>query len=194
MRASEAPASPNRVSAASGRAGGSRSVVKGDVPEAVLDRYLVERDRRGRPERFFRDHRTDEPMFRDRGGSLTSSRAYPDAIADMLRIARHRGWTQVRVAGDEGFRREVWIQAQALGLEVRGHRPRERDRQAAGQERPRPAAPERADLGERLARAAVVVVRLVPDPAVQARLLERAWARFDRIREPGKRPDRERGR
>lgn len=162
-----------------------RSTAKGDVPEAVLDRYLVERDRQGRPERFFRDHRAAEPMFRDRGGSLVSAQAYPDAIADMLKIARHRGWERVRVTGDPAFRREVWIQAQALGLEVRGHRPRERDQQAAGPDRPlreaegpRPT-PVREPLAERLARAAVVVARLVPDPAIQARLLERAWARVE---------------
>ena len=64
---------------------------KGDLPEAVLDRYLIERDRLGRPERFFREHRASEPMFRDRGGSLVSAQAYADAVADMLKIARHRG-------------------------------------------------------------------------------------------------------
>jgi hypothetical protein len=135
-------------------------------------------------------------MFRDRGGSLVSAQAYPDAVADMLKIARHRGWDQIRVTGDPAFRREVWIQAQALGLEVRGHRPRERDRQAAGQDRPsrdpdvaRPRSPAEP-LADRLARAAVVVARLIPDPAAQSRLLERAWARAEmtpqRDREAGR--------
>ena len=113
----------NRLAPASSATGSRRSTAKGDVPEAVLDRYLVERDLRGRPERFFRDHRASEPTFRDRGGSLVSSQAYPDAVVDMLKIARHRGWDQVRVSGDPAFRREVWIQAQALGMEVQGHRP-----------------------------------------------------------------------
>lgn len=157
------------------RSASARSTAKGDVPEAVLDRYLVERDRRGRPDRFFRDHRAREPHFRDRGGALVSSHAYPDAVADMLRIAQHRGWTRVRVAGDEAFRREVWVQAQALGLEVAGHRPRERDRQAAGLERaPDPAR----SAGEKLSRAAVVVRHLIADPLAQARLLVRARDRL----------------
>lgn len=181
----------NRVGPAPDPSRPPRSVAKGDVPEAMLDRYLIERDRQGRPERFFRDHRTAVPMFRDRGGSLVSTQAYPDAVADMLKIARHRGWTQIRVSGDETFRREVWIQAQALGLEVRGHRPRERDVQAAGRDgrRPdpshgrsssRPASPD--PLSERLARAAVVVAKLIPDPAIQARLLERARTRAEQRR------------
>ena len=124
---------------------------------------------------------------RTRSLAQTFSR-YPDAVADMLKIARHRGWDQIRVTGDTAFRREVWIQAQALGLEVRGHRPRERDRQAAGQDRslrdPDAARPSPAPepLAERLARAAVVVARLIPDPVAQSRLLERAWARAEMIR------------
>lgn len=193
MTPSSTPTPSNRLSPAQDRTASARSVRKGDVPDAVLDRYLVERDRQGRPERFFRDHRTTEPMFRDRGRSLSADRAYPDAIADMLKIARHRGWTQVRVAGDDAFRREVWIQAQAMGLDVRGHRPRERDRQAAGQDPVRPAPP---NMTERISRAAVVVARLIPDPVVQARLLERAWARADRSRTPERsgRSDHERRR
>ncbi|MBI5940492.1 MAG: hypothetical protein HY859_08710 [Caulobacterales bacterium] len=188
---SRAAAASNRVGPAPAAGRTPRSTAKGDVPEAVLDRYLVERDRQGRPERYFRDHRVAEPMFHDRGRSLVSAQAYPDAVADMLKIARHRGWEQIRVAGDDAFRREVWIQAQALGLEVRGHRPRERDRQAAGQET-RPPKRSDPDLAERLARAAVVVARLIPDPAAQTRLIARAWSRagldrdgppFDRRRE-----------
>jgi len=181
-------ASANRVGPAPPAGRPPRSTAKGDLPEALLDRYLVERDRQGRPERFFRDHRAAEPMFRDRGGSLVSSHAYPDAIADMLKIARHRGWDQVRVTGDPAFRREVWVQAQAMGLEVRGHRPRERDRQAAGQA---PSPPKRAEpeLADRLARAAVVVARLIPDPDARARLLARAWSRagLDRDGPPSER-------
>lgn len=192
-------ASSNRLGPAPGSTGSRRSTAKGDMPEAVLDRYLVERDLRGRPERFFRDHRATEPMFRDRGRSLVSSQAYPDAVGDMVKIARHRGWDQVRVSGDPTFRREVWIQAQALGLEVQGYRPRERDRQAAGLDRPAPrgaADPAKAHdaLAERLTKAAIVVARLVPDAAIQTRLLEAAWARAGKPRPTEREPARGRDR
>jgi len=194
-------AAANRLSPEPQKGRADRSTTKGDVPDAVLDRYLIERDRRGRAEAFFRDHRAAEPLFRDRGGSLVSSKAYPDAVVDMLKIARHRGWTHVRVSGDDAFRREVWIQAQALGLEVSGHRPRERDRQAAGMDRDR--SPAGSDLNrrdrnpgmtERLARAAIVVARLIPDPAIQARLLDHARARADLQRPKDRAPTREQGR
>lgn len=179
------PANARRIGPAASVDRERLSRSKGDVPDTVMDRYLVERDLRGRAERFYRDHRADQPQFRDRGGSLSTDHAYPDAVADMLRIAQHRGWSRIRVSGDEAFRREVWIQAGRLGLEVSGHRPRDRDRQAAGVPRAD------RDLPDRLARAAVVVARLIPDPAAQTRLIERALNRA-RSHEPVRGRERER--
>jgi len=142
------------------------------MPPALLDRYLIERDRQGRPEAFFRDPRATEPAFRDHGRRLSTPHAYPDTITDMLKVSRHRGWTRLRVEGEEAFRRDVWIQARAQGLEVSGYRPRERDRQAAGET---PRAPNTAmDLDRRLKMAAIVVRNLVSDPEAQRRLLNRA--------------------
>ncbi len=161
----------------------ARSTTKGDVPPALLDRYLVERDRQGRAERFFRDHRTPEPAFRDTGRTLTTTRAYPDTIADMLKVAQHRGWTRLTVRGDDAFRRDVWIQAQSLGLEVAGYRPRERDRQAAGERSPEPALrrDSRPDLQARLRMASTVVRALVADPEMQARLIAHAQQRAEAL-------------
>lgn len=149
----------------------SRSVTKGDVPQSLMDRYLIERDLRGRPERFYRDHRTPDPAFRDAGRRLSANRAYPDTVADMLKVAQHRGWFRVKVTGEEAFRREVWVQARAMGLEVQGYRPRGRDREAAG-------LPQgRAQLEQRLSMAATVVRTLIADPEAQRRLIAHAAAR-----------------
>lgn len=182
-RASGAP--KNRVTPQAASTPERRSVDKGDVPTQLLDRYLIERDRQGRPERYYRDHKTADPAFRDHGRALSSPQAYPDSVAAMLRIARHRGWSRIKVTGDDAFRREVWVQARTLGLEVAGYKPTERDRQAANEapdrnadRRPsREKAPSRDDVKRRLDMAAVVVRTLIADPAAQARLMERAWAR-----------------
>lgn len=173
----ETTASANQITPDRARRGGAkaRSITKGDLPQAILDRYLIERDLRGRPERFYRDHRTPDPAFCDQGRRLTTDRPYPDTIADMLRVAQHRGWTRLKVDGDDTFRREVWIQARAMALEVKGYRPRQRDRQAAGL----PAS--RLPLEERLRMASAVVRSLVPDPEAQRRLLNHAVAAADRF-------------
>ena len=195
--------SPNRISPRTSEPPERRSLDKGDVPAQLLDRYLIERDRQGRPERYYRDHKTADPSFRDHGRALSSPQAYPDSVAAMLRIAQHRGWSNIKVTGDDAFRREVWVQAKTLGLEVAGYRPTERDRQAAN-EAPQPNTqrdaarqkpPARDGIKRRLEMAAVVVRTLIADPAAQARLMERAWARVrpeaDRARD---KPDREQNR
>lgn len=174
----------NAVAASPTKTRPGRSTTKGELPPSLSDRYLIERDRLGRSERFYRDRRSTDPMFRDEGKRLVSHNAYPDTVADMMKIAKHRGWNQVRVTGDEAFRREAWIQAQALGLKVKGYAPRDRDRQAADY-RTKPSARSRdqansvptRDMDQRLKAAAVVVRRIIPDPAAQARLLERAHTR-----------------
>lgn len=148
----------------------TRSTTKGDLPQAILDRYLIERDLRGRPERFYRDHRTPDPAFRDQGRRLSTDRAYPDTVADMLKVAQHRGWTQLKVEGNEAFRREVWIQGRAMGLDIKGYQPLDRDRQAAGQ------PPSRRPLEDRLRMASAVIRDLIPDPEARRRLLQHAAA------------------
>jgi len=153
----------------------TRSTAKGDLPQAILDRYLIERDLRGRPERFYRDHRTPDPAFRDQGRRLSTDRAYPDTVADMIKVAQHRGWTRLKVDGDDAFRREVWIQSRSVGLDIKGYQPRDRDRQAAGQ----PAS--RRPIEERLRMASTVVRSLIPDPETQRRLLDHAAAAVARV-------------
>lgn len=171
-RAKDAPA-PNQIGPDRARPGEAqtRSVAKGDVPQTLLDRYLIERDLRGRPERFYRDHRTTDPAFRDAGRRLSADRTYPDTVADMLKVAQHRGWSRLKVEGEEGFRREVWVQARAMGLEVQGYRPRDRDREAAGMPHGR------AQLEQRLRNASTVVRTLIADPETQQRLIAHAAAR-----------------
>lgn len=171
-RANEGP-TVNRIGPDRARPGEaqSRSVVKGDVPPSLMDRYLIERDLRGRPERFYRDHRTPDPAFRDAGRKLSADRAYPDTVADMLKVAQHRGWSRLKVEGEEAFRREVWVQARAMGIQVQGYRPRDRDREAAG------LPHGRAQLEDRLRMAATVVRTLIADPEAQQRLIAHAAAR-----------------
>lgn len=167
---------------------------KGDLPEGLEAKYLVEHDRKGRAERFHRDNRGQEALFRDHGRRLTAREPYPDVVKDMLRIADHRGWREIVVSGEQAFRREVWVQAQALDLQVRGYRPREIDRQAAERKTPRKSEDRiRAETqaSTRMAQVAVAVRTLVKDPAVQARLMQRAVARVIRHLDAGRRFERD---
>lgn len=175
---------------------------KGDLPDGLEAKYLIEHDRRGRAERFHRDNRSGAPLFQDHGRRLTAREPYPDVVRDMLRIAGHRGWRAIVVSGDPAFRREVWVQAQALELQVQGYRPREIDRQAAERTKPtRKTAQKDKDhvrartyAPTRMAQVAVAVRALIKDPAVQARLMERAVARVIHHLDAGRRFHRDAGR
>lgn len=108
--------------------GRGRSMRKGDVPEPLQRRYYT--DERGGPGLgFYADARIQAAAFRDLGRRLVTARSDPNAIRDMAAVAQHRGWTAIAVHGDKDFRREAWLTASALGLEVRGYQPSERDRQ-----------------------------------------------------------------
>lgn len=103
------------------------SAVRGDVPEALKRRYFTEDGRLATT--FFAGPGAKVAAFRDHGAKLSTHQVDPDTIRDMVAIAAHRGWRTIKVKGDDDFRREVWMEARALGLEVRGYRPRQRDQQ-----------------------------------------------------------------
>ncbi len=108
--------------------GRGRSMNKGDVPEPLRRRYFL--DERGGPGLgFYADARIQTAAFRDLGARLVTPRSDPNAIRDMAAVAQHRGWTVVVVHGGTDFRREAWLTASALGMEVRGYQASERDRQ-----------------------------------------------------------------
>lgn len=108
--------------------GEARSRAKGDVPDALGRRYFTD-ERGGRGLGFYVDAVIPAPAFRDRGHVLTATRADPNAIRDMVRIAEHRGWGAISVDGSAAFRREAWLAARAMGLEVQGYRASVRDLQ-----------------------------------------------------------------
>ncbi|ODT89102.1 LPD7 domain-containing protein [Phenylobacterium sp. SCN 70-31] len=160
--------------------GRGRSTRKGDVPELLQRRYYT--DERGGPGLgFYADARVQAAAFRDLGGRLVAARSDPTAIRDMAAVAQHRGWTAVVVHGDKDFRREAWLTARALGLEVRGYQPTERDRQelerrqaalARKAARAAEARPERADREPRDAAAGRTNMRIV-EAVVRARVGDR---------------------
>jgi hypothetical protein len=103
------------------------STARGDIPEALKRRYFSEDGRAITT--YFAGPGAKAPAFRDHGGKLSTHEVAPNTIRDMVAIAAHRGWRTLQVRGDDDFRREVWMEARALGLQVRGYRPRQRDEQ-----------------------------------------------------------------
>lgn len=174
----------NRIDAERGR-----PAAPGDVPEHVRRRYLAETGP-GAAAAYFTDATTSRPAFRDEGRRLATDRNDAQVVADLVAIAAHRGWTTLQVRGETRFRREVWLQARTLGLEVRGYDPTERDRQVldrkAGDSQitrenapdPGPTPPRPDPARTRLRIVETVVEARVRDPADRVRILTAARARI----------------
>lgn len=200
--------------------GRGRSTTKGDVSDLLRRRYFL--DEHGGPGLgFYADARIRTAAFRDLGSRLVAPRSNPNAIRDMAAVAHHRGWTVVVVHGEADFRREAWLTATTLGIDVRGYKPSVRDRQELGRRqaaltrkaaRTANARPEREDGEVRVSPAAgrtnmriveAVVRARVGDPPAQDRILLAARERLASWLERGARmttvplgdrSDRDRGR
>lgn len=105
----------------------------GDLPPSLTRRYFTETLRGGRTVALYDGPGAKRVALHDHGDRLTTDQSHPAVIRDMSLIAAHRGWSGIKVRGQDDFRREVWLQARALGIEVQGYRPRERDRQELAQ-------------------------------------------------------------
>ena len=91
------------------------------IPEKLEPVYLKVGDK------YHYQSRPDVEAFQDKGLKL-ETRSNSDKIAmDMVLIASHRGWSDLRVRGSEEFRRQVWLEGSARGMEVFGYKPKEVD-------------------------------------------------------------------
>ncbi len=101
----------------------------GDVPQSLTRRYFTEALKGGATVAFYEGPGAKKVAFHDHGSRLATDQSHPAVIRDLAAIAAHRGWRSVQVKGADDFRRELWLEARSLGLDVRGYKPRERDQQ-----------------------------------------------------------------
>lgn len=88
------------------------------------------KERKGRA--YYYDKQTDSVAFVDKGNKLQSSRKFDQtSVRTMVRLAENRGWSQLKVRGDESFRKEVYLEAAKRGIEVKGYKPTEAEKEVA---------------------------------------------------------------
>jgi hypothetical protein len=66
--------------------------------------------------------------FIDKGNRFETSSNSENIAESMVRLAETRGWDEIKVAGTEAFRKEVWLEAAARGMHVKGYWPTEQDK------------------------------------------------------------------
>ncbi len=74
-----------------------------------------------------RETRTAGFDFKDGGYRLEANTGSEMVAKSLVRIAHARGWYSLRVAGDMAFRRAVWLEAAAQGMQVWGYAPTPED-------------------------------------------------------------------
>ncbi len=111
-------ASQQAASRGADDASATRWAPLGNPPETVRKRYL----RAGN--QYFLKDAPHQLAFEDIGPYLVTEHNRPDVVESMMDMARAKAWGRIRVSGHEQFRREVWVQATLLGIEVSGYEPK----------------------------------------------------------------------
>lgn len=63
--------------------------------------------------------------------SISSKKQDQKTVGLMASYAASQGWTTIKVSGTKDFKREAWIEANMRGIEVKGYKPTDPDRQEA---------------------------------------------------------------
>ncbi|WP_139342558.1 LPD7 domain-containing protein [Methylobacterium radiotolerans] len=128
----------NPSPAAGGPSGGHEGAKKKGVayqsePDDIAKAYYVE-DKRGE-RRYYDDYRRSNVAMRATDAAIWTKREDLNTIRAMVDIAAARGWDTVHLTGTKDFKREAWIEAAARGIEAKGYRPSDPDRQEADRRR-----------------------------------------------------------
>ncbi|MFP1132635.1 LPD7 domain-containing protein [Asticcacaulis sp. W401b] len=116
------PAVANGVGDPTVTAEGARNARAAMLMENLNKRYTVAGDAY-----HFRTPEA-EVAFEAKPKAISTKLDDPVVAAAMVDLAEARGWDSLKVKGSETFKREVWMQASARGLEVEGYAPREVDK------------------------------------------------------------------
>ena len=118
----------------------SAAILDNAFPDRIRRKYYVVANESGKdtPDseaRLYADERGEYLAFKVTEDRLITRLAAAEVIRDMISVAQHRQWEALHVRGSVEFRREVWLEASARGIEVQGYQPTELDRQALADRR-----------------------------------------------------------
>jgi Large polyvalent protein-associated domain 7 len=100
----------------------SQSEIRPIVPEDVAQKYKQVGDK------FYSRPAGTDLVFEDKGNRLETKSNDEQVAESLVRIAEARGWDEIKVAGTETFRKEVWLEAAARGMHIKGYTPSEQDK------------------------------------------------------------------
>lgn len=90
----------------------------------VEKQYLV------REGRYYSKDKDTTLKIEDRGHKLVTPEVDQNLARNMAKLAMSKGWDSLKVSGHPDFKREVWIEATARGVQVKGYTATEADKAA----------------------------------------------------------------
>jgi len=106
---------------------------KREVPEEEKKKYqrtvdlILTKYERQDGKNEYRWKQSGKVAFTDHGDKIVYNSITPAAVKAGLQVAKEKGWEGVKVTGSEEFRRESWMQANLMGMEITGYKPKAED-------------------------------------------------------------------
>lgn len=92
------------------------------MPSEIAQRYVKA------GAKYYEDEKKTVVAFEDKGNKLETSSNTEQRAQELVRIALARGWDEIKVDGNENFRRAAWVEAASRGMHVKGYTPSEQDK------------------------------------------------------------------
>lgn len=89
----------------------------------LRERLSKEYQHDGQGKYYFREGSQLQLAFEDKGAKLNTAHHAPEVVSSIAQLAHAKGWKQLTVSGTPEFRREMWLQASLLGMQVFGYAP-----------------------------------------------------------------------
>lgn len=93
-----------------------------DLPSGLKSKYAVDSGK------FFTKDSASH-VFQDHGKQLATVHDDPRVVADMIAVAKSKGWTQLKLTGSEEFRRQAYLQSESQGISTKGYKPSDADKE-----------------------------------------------------------------
>lgn len=100
------------------------------IPSEIEGRFIKVEDDNG--SKFYRkdDKQKKHLIFEDSGNKLEAQNDEESTAEAMVKIAKARGWSTLKVQGSKSFKQEVWKEAMRQGIDVKGYRPSKEEKKA----------------------------------------------------------------
>lgn len=103
-----------------------RNSVQGTAKALTIPEYVKNSFRSLDGKYYFKDQK-HILAFEDKGRSIVTQHNDDRVAKAVVKMAEAKGWGNIKITGNETFRREVWLQAQIHNIKVKGFTPKESD-------------------------------------------------------------------